>query len=170
MPLERDPATLLDLVIAGQRIQELIAGQSFAEFSADLKTQSAASSGIPPLHRQERASPDGLGLDDREHPIEPLALTLQSLQHPGRLLRTTQSRQADEDDPSGRPLLEKGELGEVLVVRQQDTILGQGPGQDLGIGCPGLVGGRGDVLTAFPKPLDDGELQVLVGQEPHRPI
>ena len=41
MPLERDPATLLDMVIAGQRIQEFIAGQDFAEFSADLKTQSA---------------------------------------------------------------------------------------------------------------------------------
>jgi uncharacterized protein with HEPN domain len=41
MPLERDPATLLDMVIAGQRIQEFIAGQGFAEFSADLKTQSA---------------------------------------------------------------------------------------------------------------------------------
>jgi hypothetical protein len=39
MPLERDPATLLDMVIAGQRIQEFIAGQSFAEFSADLKTR-----------------------------------------------------------------------------------------------------------------------------------
>jgi uncharacterized protein with HEPN domain len=41
MPLDRDPATLLDMVIAGRRIQEFIAGQDFAEFSADLKTQSA---------------------------------------------------------------------------------------------------------------------------------
>jgi uncharacterized protein with HEPN domain len=41
MPLDRDPATLLDLVIAGQRIRDFISGQSFADFSADLKTQSA---------------------------------------------------------------------------------------------------------------------------------
>lgn len=41
MPPERDPATLLDMVIAGRRIKEFIAGQDFAEFSRDLKTQSA---------------------------------------------------------------------------------------------------------------------------------
>jgi uncharacterized protein with HEPN domain len=41
MPLDRDPATVLDMIVAGRRIQEFIAGQSFDEFSADLKTQSA---------------------------------------------------------------------------------------------------------------------------------
>ncbi len=41
MPLERDPATVLDIVIAGRRIQEFIFGQDFAQFTSDLKTQSA---------------------------------------------------------------------------------------------------------------------------------
>lgn len=41
MPPERDPATLLDMVIAGRRIQQFIVGQDFAAFSTDLKTQSA---------------------------------------------------------------------------------------------------------------------------------
>jgi uncharacterized protein with HEPN domain len=38
---DRDPATLLDLVLAGRRIQQFIEGQEFAEFEADLKSQSA---------------------------------------------------------------------------------------------------------------------------------
>jgi uncharacterized protein with HEPN domain len=41
MPLDRDPATVLDMVIAGRRIQEFIAEQDLAQFSRDLKTQSA---------------------------------------------------------------------------------------------------------------------------------
>src|SRR5262249_11089722 len=38
---DRDPATVLDLVVAGQRIREFIAGQDYETFWADLKTQSA---------------------------------------------------------------------------------------------------------------------------------
>jgi len=41
MPLDRDPATVLDMIVAGRRIQEFIAGQGFDDFSVDLKTQSA---------------------------------------------------------------------------------------------------------------------------------
>jgi len=38
---DRDPATVLDLVLAGQRIQQFIAGQEFGDFKTDLKSQSA---------------------------------------------------------------------------------------------------------------------------------
>jgi uncharacterized protein with HEPN domain len=41
MPLDRDPATVLDMVIAGQRIQQFIEGLDYAGFLTDLKTQSA---------------------------------------------------------------------------------------------------------------------------------
>lgn len=41
MPLDRDSATVLDLVLAGRRIGEFIAGQDFTAFSTDPKTQSA---------------------------------------------------------------------------------------------------------------------------------
>ncbi len=41
MPLDRDPATILDMVIAGQRIQQFVEGLDYASFLADLKTQSA---------------------------------------------------------------------------------------------------------------------------------
>jgi uncharacterized protein with HEPN domain len=41
MPLDPDAASVLDMVVAGRRIQEFIAGQDYSEFSADLKTQSA---------------------------------------------------------------------------------------------------------------------------------
>jgi uncharacterized protein with HEPN domain len=41
MPPDRDPATVLDIVIAGRRIGEFVAGQSFENFAADYKTQSA---------------------------------------------------------------------------------------------------------------------------------
>jgi uncharacterized protein with HEPN domain len=60
MPLERDPATLLDMVIAGRRIQEFITGQDFAEFSADLKTQSAVILQILILREGARRLSEGL--------------------------------------------------------------------------------------------------------------
>lgn len=41
MPLDPDAASVLDMVVAGRRIQDFIAGQECSEFSADLKTQSA---------------------------------------------------------------------------------------------------------------------------------
>ena len=41
MPLDRDQATILDLVVAGRRIREFISDEDFEAFSADLKTQSA---------------------------------------------------------------------------------------------------------------------------------
>jgi uncharacterized protein with HEPN domain len=41
MPLDRDRATLLDLLMAAQRILEFIEDQSFDDFSQDVKTQSA---------------------------------------------------------------------------------------------------------------------------------
>ena len=41
MPLDRDPATVLDMIVAGRLIQEFVAGQDFDEFSIDPKTQSA---------------------------------------------------------------------------------------------------------------------------------
>lgn len=41
MPLERDRATLLDLLVASQRVLEFTGDQTFDSFSRDLKTQSA---------------------------------------------------------------------------------------------------------------------------------
>jgi uncharacterized protein with HEPN domain len=41
MPPDRDPATILDIVLAGRRIGDFVSGQDFEDFSADLKTQSA---------------------------------------------------------------------------------------------------------------------------------
>lgn len=41
MPPDRDPSTVLDIVIAGHRISDFLAGQDFEDFAADLKTQSA---------------------------------------------------------------------------------------------------------------------------------
>jgi uncharacterized protein with HEPN domain len=39
--LDRDPATVLDLVVAARRIQQFLAELDFVGFSSDLKTQSA---------------------------------------------------------------------------------------------------------------------------------
>lgn len=41
MPLDRDRASLLDLLVAAQRILEFIGDQPFDDFARDLKTQSA---------------------------------------------------------------------------------------------------------------------------------
>lgn len=41
MPLDRDSATVLDLAIAAQRIQEFVAGQDVEQFRTDIRTQSA---------------------------------------------------------------------------------------------------------------------------------
>jgi uncharacterized protein with HEPN domain len=41
MPPDRDSATVLDIVLAAQRIGDFTAGQDFEGFAADLKTQSA---------------------------------------------------------------------------------------------------------------------------------
>jgi uncharacterized protein with HEPN domain len=41
MPLDLDAASVLDMVVAGRRIQDFTLGQGYAEFSVDLKTQSA---------------------------------------------------------------------------------------------------------------------------------
>lgn len=41
MPLDRDPASVLDMIVAGRRVGEFIQGMGFEEFSTDLKTQSA---------------------------------------------------------------------------------------------------------------------------------
>lgn len=41
MPPDRDPSTLLDIVIAGHRIADFVMGQDFEDFDSDLKTQSA---------------------------------------------------------------------------------------------------------------------------------
>ena len=41
MPLDRDQATILDLLVAGRRIGLFISGEDFEAFSVDLKTQSA---------------------------------------------------------------------------------------------------------------------------------
>lgn len=39
--IDRDDASIVDLVLAGRLIQQFIAGQEFADFIADSKTQSA---------------------------------------------------------------------------------------------------------------------------------
>lgn len=41
MPPDRDPAAVLDIVIAGHRIRDFVGEQGFEAFSSDLKTQSA---------------------------------------------------------------------------------------------------------------------------------
>jgi uncharacterized protein with HEPN domain len=41
MQPDRDAASILDMMVAGRRIQEFTTGQDYTEFSKDLKTQSA---------------------------------------------------------------------------------------------------------------------------------
>jgi len=75
-----------------------------------------------------------------------------------------------QKDNSGVAFLLTGyHLAETLVVRDQDTVLGPGPPQDLIVlGSAGDVFERNSVVPLITEPLSDGRPRAFVHEEPHR--
>ena len=112
-----------------------------------------------------------MALDDDERSTEAVAEGRNDLHETVRFLSGGHAVQAQQEN-SGRDFAtQEGELGEVLVVRQEDALLTGGTGENLWIGCGRVrVGRDGDVVTFGDQSIDQPPLEIFIGQEPHEAV